>query len=81
LRVEVEVADPAGDENVGDSFATDFVVLVHGFTGNSRNWALTVPALRERFRTVSVDLRDPSCVARGPAGIISLSDASSLDKS
>jgi len=33
------------------------VVLVHGFTGNSRNWALTVPALRERFRTVSVDLR------------------------
>ena len=33
------------------------VVLVHGFTGNARNWALTVPALRERFRTVSVDLR------------------------
>jgi len=32
------------------------VVLVHGFTGNLRNWALTVPALRERFRTVSVDL-------------------------
>ena len=32
------------------------VVLVHGFTGNSRNWALTVPVVRERFRTVSVDL-------------------------
>jgi len=33
------------------------VVLVHGFTGNARNWALTVPALADRFRTVSVDLR------------------------
>lgn len=33
------------------------VVLVHGFTGNSRNWALTVPALTQRFRTISVDLR------------------------
>ncbi len=33
------------------------VALVHGFTGNSRNWALTVPALRDRFRTVSIDLR------------------------
>src|SRR4029453_14004936 len=33
------------------------IVLVHGYTGNSRNWALTVPALRERFRTISVDLR------------------------
>jgi pimeloyl-ACP methyl ester carboxylesterase len=33
------------------------LVLVHGFTGNSRNWALTVPVLRERFRTVSLDLR------------------------
>jgi pimeloyl-ACP methyl ester carboxylesterase len=32
-------------------------VLVHGFTGNTRNWALTVPALRERFRCISVDLR------------------------
>jgi pimeloyl-ACP methyl ester carboxylesterase len=39
---------------VGEGFP---VVLVHGFTGNSRNWALTVPALRERFRCVSVDLR------------------------
>lgn len=33
------------------------VVLVHGFTGNSRNWALTVPVLTRRFRTISVDLR------------------------
>jgi len=33
------------------------VVLIHGYTGNSRNWALTVPALRESFRTISMDLR------------------------
>jgi 2-succinyl-6-hydroxy-2,4-cyclohexadiene-1-carboxylate synthase len=33
------------------------IVLIHGYTGNSRNWALTIPALRERFRTISVDLR------------------------
>jgi 2-succinyl-6-hydroxy-2,4-cyclohexadiene-1-carboxylate synthase len=33
------------------------VVLVHGFTGNSRNWALTVPGLMRQFRTISVDLR------------------------
>jgi len=33
------------------------VVLVHGFTGNSRNWALTVPVLTREFRTISVDLR------------------------
>jgi 3-oxoadipate enol-lactonase len=33
------------------------IVFVHGFTGNSRNWALTVPALRDEFRTISVDLR------------------------
>ncbi|TMF07254.1 MAG: alpha/beta fold hydrolase [Chloroflexi bacterium] len=33
------------------------VVLVHGYTGNSRNWALTAPALAERFRVISVDLR------------------------
>ena len=33
------------------------IVLVHGFTGNSRNWALTAPVLAQRFRTVSVDLR------------------------
>ena len=33
------------------------LVFVHGYTGNSRNWALTIPALRENFRTISVDLR------------------------
>lgn len=33
------------------------IVLVHGFTGNSRNWALAVPELARSFRTVSVDLR------------------------
>jgi 3-oxoadipate enol-lactonase len=33
------------------------VVLVHGFTGNSRNWALTVPALRPYYRLLSPDLR------------------------
>ena len=33
------------------------VVFVHGYTGNSRNWALTIPALRGNFRTISVDLR------------------------
>jgi pimeloyl-ACP methyl ester carboxylesterase len=33
------------------------VVLVHGFTGNSRNWALTVPAVSASFRTISPDLR------------------------
>jgi 2-succinyl-6-hydroxy-2,4-cyclohexadiene-1-carboxylate synthase len=38
----------------GDGFP---VVLVHGFTGNTRNWALTVPALREKFRVVSLDHR------------------------
>jgi len=38
----------------GDGFP---VVLAHGFTGNARNWALTVPALREQFRVVSPDHR------------------------
>jgi len=38
----------------GDGFP---IVFVHGYTGNLRNWALTVPALTECFRTVSMDLR------------------------
>lgn len=38
----------------GDGFP---LVLAHGFTGNGRNWALTAPALRERFRIVSPDHR------------------------
>jgi len=33
------------------------LVLAHGFTGNSRNWALTAPALRDRFRLISPDHR------------------------
>jgi 3-oxoadipate enol-lactonase len=33
------------------------IVFIHGYTGNSRNWALALPALREQFRTISVDLR------------------------
>jgi 3-oxoadipate enol-lactonase len=33
------------------------IVCIHGYTGNSRNWALTAPALAERFRVISVDLR------------------------
>ncbi|MDO8616241.1 MAG: alpha/beta fold hydrolase [Dehalococcoidia bacterium] len=33
------------------------IVLIHGFTGNLRNWALTVPALVQQFRTICVDLR------------------------
>jgi len=33
------------------------IVFIHGYTGNSRNWPLTVPALREQFRTISMDLR------------------------
>jgi 2-succinyl-6-hydroxy-2,4-cyclohexadiene-1-carboxylate synthase len=38
----------------GDGFP---LVLAHGFTGNARNWALTAPALRERFRLISPDHR------------------------
>ncbi|HEU4760623.1 MAG TPA: alpha/beta fold hydrolase [Dehalococcoidia bacterium] len=33
------------------------VLLVHGFTGNLRNWALQIPVLTREFRTVSLDLR------------------------
>lgn len=38
----------------GDAFP---VVLAHGYTGNSRNWALTVPALRASYRVISPDHR------------------------
>ena len=40
--------------DVGEGFP---VVLVHGYTGNSRNWALTAPVLAEHFRVISMDLR------------------------
>lgn len=33
------------------------VFLLHGFTGNLRNWALQIPVLTEDFRTVSLDHR------------------------
>lgn len=33
------------------------IVFIHGFSGNLRNWALTVPTLARRYRTVSLDLR------------------------
>ncbi len=38
--------------DVGDGFP---IVFLHGFTGSTRNWALTVPALWDRFRCVSLD--------------------------
>lgn len=40
------------------------IVLVHGFTGNVRNWALNIPALRDRFRCVSLDLPGHGLSAR-----------------
>ena len=43
------------------------VVLVHGYTGNARNWALTAAALAERFRVISVDLRGHGLSAK-PVG-------------
>ncbi|MBI1885890.1 MAG: alpha/beta hydrolase [Chloroflexi bacterium] len=33
------------------------ILLIHGYTGNLRNWALAVPAITERYRSISVDLR------------------------
>jgi pimeloyl-ACP methyl ester carboxylesterase len=33
------------------------VFLLHGFTGNHRNWALQIPPLSRDFRTVSLDHR------------------------
>lgn len=33
------------------------LLLIHGFTGNLRNWALQVPALTRGFRMVSIDQR------------------------
>jgi pimeloyl-ACP methyl ester carboxylesterase len=40
--------------DIGSGFP---VVFLHGYTGNSRNWALTVPALSDRFRCISPDHR------------------------
>ncbi len=36
--------------------AGDPLVLLHGFTGSSANWAATVNAFAEQFRVVSIDL-------------------------
>jgi pimeloyl-ACP methyl ester carboxylesterase len=33
------------------------LLLIHGFTGSLRNWALQVPVLSRNFRMVSLDLR------------------------
>src|SRR3989304_9976797 len=33
------------------------VFLIHGYTGNFRNWALQVPVLSPEFRTVTMDHR------------------------
>jgi len=33
------------------------IVLIHGYTGNLRNWTLQVRALTQRYRTISPDLR------------------------
>lgn len=38
----------------GDGFP---IVLIHGFTGNLRNWAVQIPVLTREFRTISLDLR------------------------
>lgn len=43
------------------------VVFIHGYTGNSRNWALVAPALRESFRTISMDLRGHGLSAKPTA--------------
>ena len=40
--------------DVGEGFP---VILVPGYTGTSRSWALAAPALVGRFRVISVDLR------------------------
>ncbi len=68
------------------------VVLLHGFTGNSRNWALQIrPLVEGGFRTVSPDLRghglsgrpeDPGAYAitRLAADIVALADHLGLDR-
>jgi 3-oxoadipate enol-lactonase len=33
------------------------IVLIHGYTGNLRNWALQVWDLTQKYRTISLDLR------------------------
>lgn len=33
------------------------IVLIHGYTGNLRNWAFSIPVLTAHYRTISMDLR------------------------
>jgi pimeloyl-ACP methyl ester carboxylesterase len=41
-------------KEMGEGFP---VVLIHGYTGNLRNWVLQVRSLAKRYRTISLDLR------------------------
>jgi pimeloyl-ACP methyl ester carboxylesterase len=43
------------------------LVLIHGYTGNLRNWTLQVPALAQRYRIISPDLRGHGLSVK-PAG-------------
>src|SRR6266540_2581056 len=54
---------------VGEGFP---IVLIHGYTGNSRNWALTAPALAHRFRVISVDLRGHGLSAKPASDVYEL---------
>ena len=38
--------------DVGEGFP---IVFLHGYTASTRNWALTVPSLSDRFRCISID--------------------------
>jgi len=42
------------------------IVLVHGYTGNLRNWVFQIPILAQAYRTVSLDLRGHGLTDRLP---------------
>jgi pimeloyl-ACP methyl ester carboxylesterase len=42
------------------------IVLVHGYTGNLRNWVFQIPVLTQTYRTVSLDLRGHGLTDRLP---------------
>jgi len=42
------------------------IVLVHGYTGNLRNWVFQIPVLAQAYRTVSLDLRGHGLTDRLP---------------
>src|SRR5262249_6756735 len=52
-QVEVDGLKLSYRDTAGDG---PTAVFVHGYTGNVRNWALNVRALREKYRCVSLDL-------------------------